>query len=122
MQPFQTVKQEEGADCAVCVVAMITQISLATIKRNVFKGILGCYNRKECFMFIEQYTALCVSPAQSVSFSDLKQGVRGYVRVETGHMVTHAVYWDGQKLHDPSNAPQIDLSSHVFEVFYVEPK
>ncbi len=118
----KTIKQEKNSkDCLACVAAMATETSVIEYKRFCKKNELYRYDDIALYSYLEEKGfAVGVFSPESDPFT--KENLQHidlltapcYLVVEStkeayrNKGATHAIYWDGKKLHDSN--PEVQIS------------
>jgi len=119
MFPAEIVKQQTDSDCFLCCVAMALAVPYETLCKRIGDlvkpiQVRGSYDADEVVVLTRMgltehvhYIRLIMMPqyAQTPFLRNVLWGRRAIIAVasKNNRDGKHAIYWDGNELHDPSN-------------------
>ena len=115
---IQTIKMVEANDCVACVAAMATGTTLEEFKGEATRSENGMYHTKEFMLYLLKRGFCAGVPfrfAKAIKFKDNPGNFDIYSKLNIKSPALlgvwskdqkgfHALYWDGEKIHDPDPA------------------
>lgn len=118
----KSIKQEEKSDCCAAVAAMLTNTSLKLFKQEYGPTPELGYWNCNLFDYAEAFGLYISKWYEGKHFKGrLRKGQKAYVAVvsERKPDKTHAIYWDGYQIYDPSPLVEDGRDIKTYDVIRV---